>query len=149
MDYMNDLHEMCGTLGRALKEANSKISGSGGKVTAGDVDYIDKLTHGLKSVKTTIAMIEAEGDGEYCERYSRDGSYRRGYSRNDYRGGSYEDGSYARGRNARRDSMGRYSREYSRDGDDFAEELRDLMNSAPDDHTRQEMQRLLQKMESR
>lgn len=150
-----DLHEMCETLARALKEANEKIRNAGSKLSASDLDYVDKLTHATKSIKATIKMIEDEemdDGGSYG-----DGSYRmRGYSRNDYRG-SYDDGSYARGRGryANRDSMGRYSSRdggsygYSRDGGDMVEELRGLMNMAPDDQTRQEMQRMIQKLEQR
>lgn len=165
-NLMKDLHEMCETIARAINTANEKIRAAGGKVTSADMDYLDKLTHSLKSIKTTIAMMEAEQDdgSEYSERYYRDGgSYRRGYSREggSYRGSygdSYNDGgSYARGRgrNARRDSMGRYSsdgsygRDYSRDGGNMADELRDLMEQAPDEQTRQEMQRLVQKLEQR
>lgn len=154
MDNMiKDLHELCETISRAINTANGKIRDAGGKVSNADMEYIDRLTHSLKSLKTTIAMIEAEEDegDEYSERYSRDGSsYRRGYSR-DYRD-SYRGDSYARGRNARRDSMGRYSSRrdgYSRDGGDMVEELRELMESAPDAETRQEMQHLIQKMEQR
>lgn len=159
-NYLNDLYEICETLGESLKEANEKIKNAGGKLSAGDVDYVDKLTHGIKSVKTTIAMIEAEGDGGGS--YEDGGSYRRGYSRNggSYEGGSYEGRSYARGRgrNARRDSMGRYSRAnysrngYSREGysrDGMVDELRDLMEQAPDEQTRQEMQRMVEKLEQR
>lgn len=49
---------------------------------------------------------------------------------------------------SRRDSMGRYSREggYSRDMN-MANELRGLMQDAPDDRTRQELQRLIAKVE--
>lgn len=60
----------------------------------GELEYLDKLTHAIKCVKTTVAMLEAQegGDG-YSQRYSYD-----------------EGSSYARGRrNAPRDSMGRYS----------------------------------------
>lgn len=46
-------------------------------------------------------------------------------------------GVYAR----RRDSMGRYSR------DDLADKMRELMNDAPDERTRQEMQRMIDKLE--
>ena len=80
--------------------------------------------------------------------------YSRGYDRGSYRGSYNDGGSYAmgrgRGRYANRDSMGRYSSNdgYSRSGS-MADELRDLMNMAPDEQTRQEMQRLIQKMESR
>ena len=61
-------------------------------------------------------------------------------------GGSYARG---RGRNARRDSMGRYSREggYSQAADDMIQDLRELMEDAPDERTQQEFQRFIQKME--
>ena len=110
-------------------------------------------------------------DGEDEMSYARGGSYARGDRRGgrrdmrggrSYRGsydggsydGSYDDGmggSYARGRgrNARRDSMGRYSREggYSREGEDeYKEHLRDLMDQAPDEQTRQGIKRMLDQM---
>ena len=143
--YLNDLHEMCETLGRALKEANDKIRAGGGKVSTTDLDYINKLTHSMKSVKATIAMMESEMDdgGSYGDGYSRGRSYR-----------SYEGGSYrGRGPYAYRDSMGRYASHYSRDGysmhGNMADELRELMHDAPNDQVRQDMQRLIDKMEQR
>lgn len=77
-----------------LEEEIDKI-GMSGKLTTSSLEVGDKAAHFLKSIKTIEAMEEAEG-GSY------DGSY-----------DSYEGGSYARGRgrNARRDSMGRYSSE--------------------------------------
>lgn len=153
MDYINDLHELCETISREIGDANEKIRSAGGKLTAGDVDYIDKLTHTLKSVKATIAMMEDEGD--YSGRSYADGqggSYR-GYSREggSYRGGnggSYR-GSYARGRgsNAQRDSMGRYSsRGYSREND-LVDQLHDMMQDAPNEAIRRDIQRLAEKVE--
>ena len=146
MDYINDLHELCETLSREIGEANEKIRSAGGKLSAGDVDYVDKLTHALKSIKATIAMMEDE-DG-YSSAMHPDGmggSYaRRGYSRNG--GGNYRT-SYARGRmNARRDSMGRYSGNYSRD-DGMVEELRGLMEDAPNEAIKRDIQRLVDKLE--
>ena len=132
MDYMKDLHEMCETLSRELGEANEKIRNSGGKLNGSDLDYVDKLSHALKSVKTTIAMMEAdEGGSGYYPMY-----------RNSYNGNSY------RGRNsyAHRDGMGRYSSRYSRD-DDMIAELRELMEESKDDRTRQEFQRFIEKIE--
>lgn len=153
-----DLVELCETLSRALKEANDKLRNAGGKMSSSDMDFIDRLTHSLKSVKTTVAMMDAEemdDGGSYGMRgYSRDGgSYM-------WNGGGYSrmpDSSYARGRGryANRDSMGRYSSRdsYSRDGysgaGDMVEELRGLIDMAPDDATRQEMQRMIQKLENR
>ena len=57
-----------------------------GELSAGSLDVIDKLTHSIKSIDTIMAMEEAG--------YSNESGY------------SYARG---RGRNARRDSMGRYS----------------------------------------
>ncbi len=134
MDYLKDLHEMCETLSRELGEANEKVRQGGGSLNGSDLDYIDKLTHAIKSIKTTIAMIEAD-DGE-------SGMYPYNYNMN--RGSYNRGGSYAR----RRDSRGRYSsaRCYSR-GDDMVSELRELMNEAPDEKTRQEFQRFIDKIE--
>ena len=145
-----ELHEMCETLNRALKEANEKLRNAGGKVSSTDMEYINRLTHSLKSIKATIKMIEEMDDASYDG-----GSYQRGYFRDGSYRGSY-DGSYARGRGryANRDSMGRYSSmRYSREGysnaGDMIDELRELMQDAPDEQTRQEIQRLVQKMEKR
>lgn len=112
--------------------------GKRGELSAGSLDIIDKLSHALKSVTTIIAMEDADGD------YSGN-TYPRGDGRRSYR-------SYASGRrNARRDSMGRYSREYNRDYsgavEDMVSQLRDMMDEAPDQTTRSEIQRLVSKME--
>ena len=125
----NDFYEMCETLSAELGEANNKVRQGGGKLSGADLDYIDKLTHALKSIKTTIAMIEAE-DGE-------SGTY-------PYYNGSYNmrGGSYAR----RRNSRGQYSSRYSMD-DDMISELRELMKDAPNDRTKQEFQRFIDKIE--
>lgn len=138
MEHLKALQEICDTLSKELAKANDKIRAAGGALTTADVDYVDKLTHSIKSVKTTIAMMEAEEGDE-------GGSY--GYAPNGYsRRPEY---SYAR-RNVRRDSMGRYSGArggYSRDGA-MLDELYELMDKAPDERTRQEMQRMIDRMES-
>lgn len=140
MDYLKDLHEMCEILSNELGEANDKIRKAGGKMTAGDLDYVDKLTHALKSTKTTIAMMEAEDDGEsgyYMPRYGYGRSYAYDNTGN----------SYAR---RRRDSMGRYSRRGDMSYDDgMIEELRDLMDRAPDESTKREFHRLITKLEQK
>lgn len=139
MDYLKDLHETCDTLSRELGEANEKIKRAGGKLSAGDLEYIDKLTHAIKSVKTTIAMMEAEDGGEsgyYMPHYN-------GYNR------SYGDRSYGSSYARRRDSMGRFT---SRRGgmsydDGMVEELRDLMDRAPDEATKREFRKLIDRLE--
>lgn len=171
MDYEKELYELCETIKEEIGEANEKIKKAGGKLSGSDVEYIDKLTHSLKSIKAVMAMMEDDGENEYSgasyARGGRGGSYRGGsYRGGSYRGGSsYDDGmmmtggeggSYARngrgrGSNARRDSMGRYSSRmdgYSRHGD-VVESLREVMEEAPDDRTRMEIQRLIEKMEQR
>jgi hypothetical protein len=169
MDYEKELYELCETIKEEIGEANEKIKKAGGKLSGSDVEYIDKLTHSLKSIKAVMAMMEDEGEDEYSGasyarggnrggRSYRGGSYRGGNSYDDgMTGGSYEQGgSYARdgrgrGSNARRDSMGRYSSRmdgYSRHGD-VIESLREVMEEAPDDRTRTEIQRLIEKMEQR
>lgn len=137
-DSYEDLEELCETVSKEIKEANEKVRNAQGNLSAGDVEYLDKLTHMLKSIKTTMAMM----DSDYSSRgsYNDGGSYRQR--------SSYRDSSYARGRgaNARRDSRGRYSSRMSYD-DGMMEELRELMEDAPDERTKQEFQRFIKKIE--
>ena len=97
-DIMDELYELCETLEKDLAKTNEKLRMAGGELSGSDLEYVDKLTHSLKSIKTTVAMLEAD-----------DGFSRAGGNRNGNMGGM----SGARGRtgNVRRDSMGRYSRE--------------------------------------
>ncbi len=127
---MHTLYDLRDTLCDELEEYGKK-----GDLTAGNLDVIDKLAHTIKNLDK---IIMSEDDG-----YSGRESYGMPY---------YHDGgrSYARGRgrNAKRDSKGRYSRdEYSNKGS-MVDQLYDLMNDAPDDRTRQEIQRMISKMEN-
>ena len=113
MHYMHDLKDLlCAEL-----EDYAENGKKSGKMSMGDLESIHKLTDTVKNI-LKINMLE-EDDG-----YSEDGhymgegriygtSYERGYSE---RGGS----SYARGRGryAKRDSMGRYSRDGGMSYDD-------------------------------
>lgn len=133
------MHKLCEYIDEELMELERKV-GKGQKLNASEIEYGDKLAHWKKSLLTNEAM---EGEGEYS---GYDG---RSYARNDMERGrdnSYMMGSYARGR--RRDSMGRYSSEgYSR-ADDMVMELHRLMEDAPDEKTRQEFKRFINKIES-
>ena len=136
---MHDLHELKEKLLKELEEY-----GGNAKFSKEDVETIKYMASAIDHI-CNIAEGEEEG---YSGRYPY------------YMGGAYADGnmggtsnrsyrgSYARGRrNARRDSMGRYSGDgYSRDGG-MVEELRELMQDAPDERTKQEFQRFIDKIE--
>lgn len=135
----DELKHICEILENELANVNKKLDKSDGVLSGDDISYIDKLTHSIKSIKTTIAMMEAEGgeSGRYMPGY---GMYRNSYN------GSYNGGnSYRRGR----DSMGRYTSRrggYSYD-DGMIEELRSLMENAPDERTKSEFRQFIAKME--
>ena len=139
---MQELYELKEMLVKELAEYGKK-----GDMSAGTLEVVDKLAHAIKNI---CKIIE---DEEGYSGYYGDDSSRRSY-RGSYRGnrGSYNDGydgSYARGRglNARRDSRGRDSGDgYSMHGD-MISELHELMQDAPDERTKQEFQKFIQKME--
>ena len=141
MHYMHDLKDLlCAEL-----EDYAEKGKKSGKMSMGDLDSIHKLTDTVKNI-LKIDMLESESG------YSEDGAYM-GEGR--IYGTSYDDGmrrgvgySYARGRGryAKRDSMGRYSRDdgsMRRDGRDMRdgysrddgkaymmEQLEDMMEDA-------------------
>ena len=138
MHYMHDLKDL---LCAELEDCAEKGKKSG-KMSMGDLDSIHKLTDTVKNI-LKIDMLEDESG------YSEDGSYMGegriyGTSYDGYdRGTSYARG---RGRYAKRDSMGRYSRDdrymrrdgrgmrdgYSRDDGKayMMEQLEDMMEEA-------------------
>lgn len=117
---LDTLYDLCETVSKELESANEKINSAGGELSAGDLEYLDKLTHTMKSLKTTIAMIEAD-EGHSSGRYYNRGSYAK------------------RGR-----SMGRYSRDDAHE--DFMGEIEELIEKAPDEHTRRKFERMLAEM---
>ena len=127
---MEEIYKLKDMLCDELKEYGEK-----GEMSTGTLDVVDKLAHTIKNLDKIIESSEEDYSGYYPMYYGENRGNR-----------SYNRRSYARGRNAKRDSMGRYSSEgYSRH--DMVEQLRDLMEDAPDEHTRQEIQRLVNKME--
>lgn len=91
------------------------------EMSTGSLDVVDKLAHTIKNLDKIIENY----DGGYSNRHM---------------------GEYSMTR--RRDDMGRYSRNrYSYDGN-MISELRNLMEEAPDERTKQEFKRFIQKMES-
>lgn len=111
-----------------------------------EIESVYKLMDIAKDVHE-IWKCEDEEE-EYSNAMMRDG-----YA---YRGGSYNDGMMysRRGARASRDNMGRYSSRnvyrqngYSRaDRNDYMNELRMMMNDAPDEQTRESMRRMIDQM---
>ena len=61
-----DLEELCHAVEADLQKTNEKLRMSGGEMSGSDLEYVDKLTHTIKSIKTTMAMMDAD------EGYSRE-----------------------------------------------------------------------------
>ena len=129
---MHELEKLKNMLCEELEKYTDK-----GELTAGSLEVVDKLSHAIKNLDKIIENYDGEYSGRYMPRYM------------------YNDGnSYAR----KRDSMGRYSREYSRENrggysreysrDGIADKLRELMDDAPDEQTRNEIRKLADKMET-
>lgn len=149
------LHKICKALMEELEDYSKRIEKTDG-MSAGDLEAIDKLSHALKSIKTTIAMMEAD-DG-YSERYMPyfgGMSYTQGGNRGGSgRGGQGGESSYARGgrRGMVNNPTGRnqYSREggysYADGMDELLNELRGMMDMLPDDK-RREVERFVDKMD--
>ena len=131
MHYMEDLKDLlCAEL-----EDYAEKGKKSGKMSMGDLDSIHKLTDTVKNI-LKIDMLEEESgyseDGHYMGEGRIYGTSYDGYDR----GTSYGRG---RGRYAKRDSMGRYSRDgrgmrdgYSRDDGKayMMEQLEDMMEDA-------------------
>lgn len=131
------MHKLIEYACEELEDIERKV-GKGAKLSMQELQYADTLAHMKKNL---MKADEMSGEDEYSMRgYSRrmsydgDGSYAgsEDYVRPD---GSYRDGgmSYARGRGtgAKRDSMGRYSREGE---------------GSVDEHTKEELRKLIERM---
>ena len=159
MDLLKEVYELKETVGHKIAQANKKIKANGGDIANDDIELIDELSHSLVSLVKACAMLKAEEEG-YSEHYmpmwnpgmaygyaSREGREGRaggggGYSREDYsREGYSREG---------REGRNRYSREgragYSRGGD-MTDQLRQMMEDAPDEMTRMEIKKLMDRME--
>ena len=135
MHYMETLKDLlCAEL-EDYAEKGQKAN----KMSAGDLEAIHKLTDTVKNI-LKIDMLEEESGYSEDGRYMGEGriygtSYESGYSERD--GSSYARG---RGRYAKRDSMGRYSRDdgmryrggYSRDDAKsyMIEQIEEMMEEA-------------------
>lgn len=125
---MKYLHELKEKLCKELDEIARKP-----EMGAGDLEIIHKLTDTIKNVDK-INMLE---EGEYSQAYN-------GYGRG---GDSYDRGnSYRRGR----DSMGRFTRRYSRDdGSSYmVDQLEELMDQADNEQVKKAIRRAMEQIEN-
>lgn len=130
------MHKMikyvCGELETLEKKADN------GGLSMSEIQLADTLAHLKKNLLKGEEMMEESEEYSGAMYPDGRGSYR-------YEGGSYARG---RGRNARRDSMGRYSSDgYSRAADDALTRMHEMMRTAPDEQTRQEVQRMITRLE--
>ena len=132
-NLIDELYEIKEAVGYEIGEANKRIKNAGGKISTADLDVIDKLAHSMKSLVTVCAMLEAEEDGGYSGDMmpTYGGNYSGRGRRNNY-GGERRNGYSGR--------MG-----YSRTGD-MREQLRQMMEDAPDEQTRMEIRNLMDRM---
>lgn len=130
-----------------------------------EIDSVYKLIDIAKDIYC-IWSYEDEMDNGYSEKYGY--GYDGGMS-NNYHGNSYNSGysnARGRGRGAKRYANGQYA-PYSRDGgmsnrgmsyrgrmysmddgkEEYLENLREMMQNAPDENTRQSIQHMIQQME--
>lgn len=125
MNTLETLYYLCEVTSKKLDMMAEKFRKNGDEIPNNDVALFNELTHSLKSIKTSIAMMEAEEESGYSSRsYSNHymGPY---YSKN-------EDSSYRH-----RNSMGRHSRS------DGLHEMLDNLN----EEKRMKVQRYIEDME--
>lgn len=137
------MHKLMEYVCDEMKELERKAE-KDGKLSMAEMQYLDTLAHTKKNLLKADEMSEEGYSGMMYPRYYGDDrmdgrAYRDGRSYNDGR-------SYARGR--KRDSMGRYSRGYSMANEDMMDELHELMEKAPDEMTKREFRKFIDKIET-
>lgn len=144
MDDLKILKNLCKKTMDKLTECDDNLRAAG-TMSVQDIDVLDKLTHMAKSLKTTIAMMEAEENGESRRSYDGGMSGRRSYAD----GGSYADESYDGGmsnRRGRSPSTGRYvSRDGGYSGHDGLEDILEDVRDMPDSE-RRKLKLMLERM---
>lgn len=145
------LHKLCEALMDELEEYSIRVEKADGMSTS-DLEAVDKLSHALKSIKTTIAMMESEEEDGNSYRGGNSNRYMPmpWYGRMSYEGGrgnSSRGGmsSARRGRTNNPTGRNQYSRDggYSYAEEDFETALKEAMEAAPDEHMRDKLQRII------
>lgn len=126
------LHYFCSELDDLERKAEK------GGLSMSEVQYADTLAHAKKNLLAGDAMMDGGESGYYMPMH-------RSYGDESMRDGESMRSSYAR----HRDSMGRFtSRRGGMSYDDGAvEELRDLMDRAPNESIKREYRKLIEKIE--
>lgn len=125
------MHNLISYICDELEEYERKAED--GRLSTSDIEIIDKLAHIKKSL---LASEEMDNRSYESGRRSYDGGMRRN--------------SNARGRYyAKRDSMGRYTRDggYSYADDETIQELKEIMQGTDNQQMKQEIQKTIQKIE--
>lgn len=135
------MDKLCRYVDRELEEYENKVA-NGGKLSRTEIEDGKNLAKFKMALLTNEAMENEGYSGDW------DGiTYEGGRMMNRRNGMS---GARGRGSNAKRDRMGRYSSEgdYSRAEakEDFMEKVYDLMDEAPDEHTRKKIERFASEM---
>lgn len=133
-DHYNELYDLKMKLVKELAEY-----GKTDLKTTSNLNIVDTLAHAAKNVCKIMESMDEEEYG-YSNRMMPP-IYRNSYEGRDW-DRSYEN--RGRGSNARRDSIGRYSSD-----DGMLDELYATMNAAKDETTRNNIQRMINKMEGR
>ncbi len=144
---LETLHKLCEALMEEMEEYSKKIEKSDG-MSAGDLEAVDKLSHALKSVKTTIAMMEADDEGGSSFRGGNSNRYMPWYGGVSYEGGRSNRGDMSSARRGRANNptgRNQYSREggYSYAEEEFEHALEEALNAAPDERIREKLQRIM------
>ena len=131
------VHKLIEYIDDTMQEYEDKVA-RGGDLSSKDVECLKDLAKTKIAILTNEAMEES---GDYS-RENRGGRSNRSYDNNM---------SYARGRGryAKRDSMGRYSNDYSYDNakEDMMSELTEIMKKAPDETTKRKFQKFMDEMQ--
>lgn len=147
-DWTRDLDELYDKIKEEITDINKKLRTAGGKLSMSDIECIDKLTHTAKSISAVIAMEDGYSEDYSCAYPFPPYYYDGGQSMNN--GGSSmrrgRSGARGRARNANRDSMGRYTNDYSGSIEEMEKSIRMSMPSMPE-HLRREAEDLLRKIE--
>lgn len=116
------MDKICKYIDKELDELENKVA-MGGKLSRADIEDGKNLAKFKMAILTNDRMEEEGYSGDWDEPMHRMSNAR------------------GRGSNARRDSMG-----YSRAESDFRERLEDAIDSAPDEHKRKKLERILNEM---